>query len=415
MCAGHAYVSFDTNASASQLPICNAIRELAGMAIQFAEEESAVSMHTPPSVAVLVDAQVDDARYMLVRMPRLDRQAASDCVSCSMLHSKLADDMPRERRHQFGGFRRVLIAESDFATRLRLQQLLNGWGFNCQIATDGIEALMLLEQHRVPDLLIMNRSLPAISGIELCRRITGDSFAQSPYILMAGLQNGHIDVAESLDAGATEYLNLPFDEQELRARLAVAVRTLARQDSLLIAREQFRDQASRDSLTGVWNRRAILEFLEEELIRAERNVRSTGILMLDLDNFKSVNDAFGHPTGDSVLQGATRRLNNSLRTYDCLGRFGGEEFIIVIPAADEIRLCELAERIRATVESEPFRTGPNEIRITLSIGAAIAKPGDRSSTKLIALADDALYRAKKLGRNRVVCSEMEQEEYSPSR
>jgi two-component system, cell cycle response regulator len=375
---------------------------LAGMANQFAREDGTGSEQHPHSVAVLVDAEVDGARYMLVRMPRLDRSGLSDPKPCSEPRSIFAHETPGERRHKFGDLRRVLIAESDSATRLRLLHLLRKWGFNCELAADGIEALMFLEQHRTPDLLIMNRSLPGVDGIELCRRITGDLSGQSPYILVTGRDNNRRGVAESLESGASEYLSLPFEERELKARLVVAVRTLALRDSLISSREQFRDQASRDSLTGVRNRRAILEFLEEELARAERNIQSTGILMLDLDHFKSVNDALGHPAGDLVLQEAARRLSCMLRTYDCLGRIGGEEFMIVVPAADQAGLCELAERIRGAVVAEPFHTEPNELQITFSIGAAIAKPGEQSSAKVIAIADEALYKAKRLGRNRVV-------------
>ncbi len=400
MCATQAYVSFDTPASPHQLPICDAIRDLAGMANQFAGVDGAGNGQNPHSVAVLVDAEVDGARYMLVRMPRLDHSGQPG----PMTQCDAVDETPGERRHKFGDLRRVLIAESDSATRLRLLHLLREWGFNSEVASDGIEALMFLEQHRAPDLLIMNQSLPAIDGIELCRRITRESGGQSPYIFITGRQNGRRDVAESLESGASEYLSLPFEEQELKARLIVALRALARQDSLINSREKLRDQASRDSLTGVSNRRAILEFLEEELVRADRNVQSTGVLMLDLDHFKSVNDALGHLAGDLVLQQVVRRLGSMLRAHDRLGRYGGEEFMIVVPAVDQAGLYELAERIRATVDAEPFHAEANEIQISLSIGAAISKSGDRSTTKLIATADEALYKAKNLGRNRVVCS-----------
>ena len=399
MCASHAYVSFETPASPHLLPISDAIRELAGMANEHTEDETAGKVENQQSVAVLVDAEVDGARYMLVRMPRLDRSSLAVSIPCSEIQRGAAD----ERRHQFGDFRRVLIAESDGPTRVRLQHLLREWGFNSEAATDGIEALLHLEKHRAPDLLIMNRSLPAISGIELCRRITSNGSGPFPYIFITGREIGRRGVAESLESGASEYLNLPLKDHQLKARMIVAVRMLARQDSLISSRERFRDQASRDALTGIWNRRAILEVLDEKLSGAECNVRSTGILMLDLDHFKRANDALGHPAGDSVLQQAARRFGSMLRTHDYLGRMGGDEFLIVLSAVDQAGLCELAERIRAAVAAEPFHTETNDLQMTLSIGAAIARPGDRSSKNLIAAADEALYKAKKLGRNQVVC------------
>ena len=253
-----------------------------------------------------------------------------------------------------------------------------------------------------PTFFFINRSLAGMNGIELCRRICDRFSEHSPHIVLMGSATAHQDVVEALESGATEYLTTPFDEQELRARLIVAVRSLDRHDNLISSREQFRDQATRDALTSVWNRRGILEILERELGRAEHNGRSTGILMLDLDHFKNVNDAHGHLAGDLVLQETARRLCRKLRAYDRLGRYGGEEFLIVVPATNEKELCELAERIRASTESQPVPADLINIRITLSIGAAMAKPGDSSKAKVIAIADQALYEAKKLGRNRIV-------------
>lgn len=405
MCAAYAYASMDTPAPQSRLPIRDAIRGLAGLAGENTQDDSACAAQNQPSVAVLVDTEVDGARYLLVRMPKLERPSLPEPLINPWPQCTAVDVSPSERRLRFGDLRRVLVAENDSATRIRLRHLLREWGFNVIVAKHGKEALKVLEQHQIPDLLIANRSLPGINGIELCRRISGHLGEHSPYILMMGRRSGRQEVVESLESGAAEYLSTPFDEQELRARLVVAVRTLARQDHLISSREQFRDQATRDALTGVWNRRGILEILEEELDRAKRDGRATGILMLDLDHFKNINDAHGHPAGDLVLQETARRLSSSLRAYDCVGRYGGEEFLIVVPATNERELCELAERIRAAVEATPARTDVSGVRITASIGAAMAESGDRSKANVIAAADEALYRAKRLGRNRVVYGE----------
>jgi two-component system, cell cycle response regulator len=406
MCAAQPYPSIDTPDSLSRLPISDAIRGLAGLAVASARNDGADAEQIQSSVAVLVDTEVDGARYLLVRMPRLEGRVLEEPSTRLPAPRNVADGLVSERRHRFGNLRRVLIAESDRATRLHLHHLLREWGFTSEVATDGIEALMFLEQHRAPDLLVLNRSLPGIGGIELCRRVTSELNGQPPYILITGRQSGRRDVAECLESGASEYLKLPFVERELKARLTVAVRTLARQDNLIRSRERFRDQATRDALTGIWNRRGILEILEEELDRAERNDRATGILMLDVDHFKTVNDTHGHLAGDRVLQESARRLSKNLRAYDCLGRYGGEEFLIVVPATDERELCELAERIRAGIESEPVHTELDDIQITFSIGATMAKPGERSIANAVAVADKALYRAKELGRNRVLFGEI---------
>ncbi len=401
MCAAHALVSLDPPVSLHRPPLSEAIRGLAGMADDSVRNDGINDGQKQSSVAVLVDTEVDGARYLLVRMPKLERQDPPE-HAVSLRPRDSADSPPSERRHRFGDLRRVLVAEGDCDTRLRLLHLLREWGFSVVAATDGIEALGVVDLQQPPDFFFINRSLAGMNGIELCRRICDRYSEQSPYIVMMGSPTGRQDVVESLESGATEYLTTPFDEQELRARLIVAVRALDRQDNLISSREQFRDQATSDALTGVWNRRGILEILEQELDRAQHSARSTGILMLDFDHFKNINDAHGHLAGDLVLQETACRLCRKLRTYDRLGRYGGEEFLIVVPATDERELCELAERIRASTESEPIPTEQIDLRITLSIGAAIAKPGDRSKAKLIAVADEALYEAKKLGRNRFV-------------
>jgi len=402
MSAAHAFISVDPPAAFNRAPITQAIRDLAGTAIDSARNDGINDGQNQSSVAVLVDAEVDGARYLLVRMPKLERQGTPEHALSLRSPRDSADGPPSERRHRFGDLRRVLVAEGDRDTRLRLLHLLREWGFNVVVATDGIEALGVVALQQPPDFFFINRSLAGMNGIELCRRIYDHFSEHSPYIVMMGRPTGREVVVESLESGATEYLTTPFDEQELRARLIVAVRTLDRRDYLISSREQFRDQATRDALTGVWNRRGILEILERDLDGAEHNGRSTGILMLDLDHFKNVNDAHGHLAGDLVLQETARRLCRKLRVYDCLGRYGGEEFLIVVPNTNERELCELAERIRASTESEPIPPGLINFQITFSIGAAIAKPGDRLKAKVIAVADQALYEAKKLGRNRIV-------------
>jgi diguanylate cyclase (GGDEF)-like protein len=152
-------------------------------------------------------------------------------------------------------------------------------------------------------------------------------------------------------------------------------------------------------LTGIWNRRSVLEILESELDRGAQSERSTGVLLVDLDHFKKVNDTHGHLVGDLVLRETSQRLKNTLRIYDSIGRYGGEEFLIVVPGTVEGELRELAERLRLAIEKAPIRIGEGEIRITLSIGAAIMPPRGRRPASVLADADEALYDAKRFGRN----------------
>lgn len=307
-----------------------------------------------------------------------------------------------DRRHRPGQFQSVLVAESDLALRRSLQAMLGNWGFEVALAKNSREALQVLRGERPLDIAILGRGLAGIDGIEVCRIMHERPRERMPYLFILSDRCEAGDLVEALESGADEYLRAPIDEQELKARLAAASRILKRCDDLIVAREAFRDQAMRDALTGVWTRRAILEILETELSRASGKAGATGVLLLDLDHFKSVNDTYGHLAGDQVLAESVRRLSRQLRSYDSIGRYGGEEFLVVAPGCDEEQLCALAERLRSAIESEPMRAGQHEIAVTLSIGVAIASTVDAPAAIAIEDADVALYAAKKAGRNRFV-------------
>jgi len=324
--------------------------------------------------------------------------------ACPAMEDRWSSDA--ERRHHPGRLRRVLVADEDAALRMSLRKTLGDWGFEVVLAKDGTEALSLVEQHRPPDVAILSRTLPKIDGMEICGRLSKDAREYCPYLFILARRGGERDMAGALESGADDYLVAPFGKRELRARLTAAERILTRRDGLIRSRDEFRHQATRDALTGVWNRGAILGILAYELSRAERTDgcegRSTGILMLDLDHFKSINDTHGHLAGDLVLRETGKRLSRSLRASDSIGRFGGEEFLIVAPGCNEEELRELAERLRAEIESEAVCLGAAEVRITASIGAAIAPAKESLASRAIAAADLALYQAKRSGRNRTV-------------
>jgi two-component system, cell cycle response regulator len=315
---------------------------------------------------------------------------------------EMPNAVPAERRANFGEFRRVLVAEHDMATRESLQNMLREWGFEVVLAQHVAEAMCILEQQRPTELAILGRTLPGIDGVELCRRVAERGVESLPYVFVLAGHNENQDMVRALESGAAEYLTAPIEASELRARLIVAARILKRQDNLIRARDLLRIQATKDALTGVWNRRAILGILENELSSGLRQERPTGILLIDLDHFKRVNDLHGHLVGDLVLRETGRRLSRILRSYDSIGRYGGEEFLIIVPGANQRELCELAERIRALMENEPVDSGRNKIRIMMSVGATIAPTREKSLSKVIAVADAALYKAKKMGRNRTV-------------
>lgn len=343
-----------------------------------------------------------------VNSMRRDNYEATRSKSNSMAIASFAHPLPMARRP------RVLLVEDDEAVRHMLLGLLQAWGYPVVTAENGDDAWNILMQDGSSELLILDWMMPGIDGVELCRKLRKVQSNLYRYILLITGKSKKEDVACALEAGADDYLTKPFDLVDLRSRLTVATRILSVQDDLIKARDSLRDQATVDDLTGVWNRAAFLDLFQGELDRAARTRTMTGLLMLDLDHFKKVNDSLGHAAGDAVLKETAARLKSALRSYDFLGRYGGEEFLITLPRASRNRLCEIAERIRLSVVTEPIRYGEIDIKIGLSIGAVEVMPGERSALEAIAVADVGLYHAKNTGRNRTVyCQRSWQELLQP--
>lgn len=297
---------------------------------------------------------------------------------------------------------KILVAEDDPMFRKILQSWLQRWGYQVVLAEDGARAWTILQQEKPPELLILDWVMPEIDGIELCRRIRQQQRQPQPYILLVTAKDDRQDVVRGLDAGADDYLTKPFDNNEFRARLRVGRRTLDLQTSLIKAREELQFQATHDLLTGIWNRSAVLDLLNRELERSARSAITTAVLMLDVDHFKRVNDTYGHLTGDVVLKEIAHRISRVVRVYDLVGRYGGEEFLVVLPNCNRDQVSDSAERIRAVIDSGPILAPGSELRVTISVGATVATPGSGSPTQILAVADAALYRAKNNGRNCVV-------------
>lgn len=296
----------------------------------------------------------------------------------------------------------VLVADDDPIYRKMLEKCLRNWDLSVITASDGKEAWDILQMKEAPKLVVLDWMMPGMDGIELCRKIRARKTAPYSYILLLTSRDEKRDLLHGLQVGADDYLTKPFDANELHARLITGSRILALQDALLQKENQLRFEASHDRLTGLWNRGAILDFLQRELARAERSGHVLGLVMLDVDHFKKVNDTHGHQVGDVVLQAVAKRLAGAIRQYDWIGRYGGEEFLAIINSGINDDISVVGERLRSSVADKPVVIQKGELKVTVSAGLALSPLGAHvGCDALVAAADQALYRAKNNGRNRV--------------
>lgn len=295
---------------------------------------------------------------------------------------------------------KVLIADDDPVVYRLVEASLRGAGYDPVVAVDGIEALRILSEPDSPRLVVLDWLMPRLDGLGVCRAIRAGRQEPYVYVLLLTSNDRQEDIVEGLDAGADDYVTKPCDLLELQARLRAAVRILDLQDQLVGAREALREQATHDPLTGLLNRGAVLDTLQKECARSDRAGADLGVIMLDVDHFKAINDTYGHLVGDGVLREIAWRLRASIRTYDSIGRFGGEEFLVVAPGCGVAAAQELAERLRACVGDTEIPCAGRALAVTVSLGAASRAVGARHDL-LLRSADDALYAAKSNGRNRL--------------
>jgi two-component system, cell cycle response regulator len=297
---------------------------------------------------------------------------------------------------------RILIADDDSVSRRVLEAMLLKWGHEVVAVCDGTQAWQVVQKPDAPDLMVLDWMMPGMDGVEICRRARELVREIRPYIILLTARQQSKDLVNGIMAGADDYVIKPFEAEELKVRIHAGERILNLQIESLAVKEALRRQATHDALTGLLNRQAILEMVERELDRSRRTGAPVGIVMADIDHFKSINDTYGHQVGDDVLAEVASRMAGEIRPYEGLGRYGGEEYVAVLSGADPEGVRAMAERLRQTVAASEFAIPSGSIPVTLSLGAVSSMQVEQPTLGLLVrMADAALYRAKHAGRNRV--------------
>jgi two-component system cell cycle response regulator len=309
-----------------------------------------------------------------------------------------------------GGSTRILVVDDVPDNVDILDARLSSRGYEVVTATNGEEALASVHD-QPPHLILLDVMMPGMDGREVARRIKeDDALPFIPIILVTALSEAD-DVVQGLESGADDYISKPYNFRELEARVRAMLRIKTLQDELdqknrelELANKRLKKLSITDGLTELFNHRHVHQLLHEEFERSARTGESIAVVMMDLDRFKAVNDTYGHPTGDVILYETARILQDTAREIDMVGRYGGEEFIAILPETDEEPAANFAERVRRAVEEHVFRDGATEVRMTVSCGVASLHEGVDGPEGLLKAADEALYQAKHGGRNRVVRS-----------
>ncbi|MFP5227302.1 MAG: GGDEF domain-containing protein [Acidobacteriota bacterium] len=302
---------------------------------------------------------------------------------------------------------KVLVADDDSVSRLLMQRTLQKFGYEVVQAENGRIAAEILDTCDGPRLALIDWIMPELDGPSLCRRLRGQKQRDFyTYLILLTSKESSEDIVEGLEAGADDYITKPCHPAELRARLHTGRRILSLEEKLVQAREEMRFQATHDALTSLWNRASVIAALQRELQRSVREQQPVSLLLCDVDHFKNINDTYGHLVGDFVLNEVARRLSCSVRTYDAVGRYGGEEFLVVLPGCASDSLEARAEALRSSVSSAPIEASGASPSVSISIGALTCEDWSQSiqMESLLAEADAALYRAKAEGRNCTVVS-----------
>jgi len=301
----------------------------------------------------------------------------------------------------------VLIIDDSYSIRSEIENILRARGLFSKFhhAENGLDGFKhLLSSHA--DVVLCDLEMPRINGFKFLAMVQArPELIGIPIILLTGI-NDQSSKIKGLEVGACDYITKPFDPEELVARVKVHLKIKQLQDELKKANELLLELSITDFLTGLYNRRYLMETLTRELLRVKRSQSVLSLIIIDIDYFKQVNDTFGHLHGDQVIRSVAQQISSQLRGYDIAARFGGEEFVVVLPDTDSDEALKAADRIRKAVEQMIFVCGTRDHSVTISAGVCSSAGNEELDIDaLVKFADDALYKAKALGRNRIVIME----------
>lgn len=289
---------------------------------------------------------------------------------------------------------KILVVDDNRLNVRLLTEILEDEGYIVYSADNGLVVLEITHKI-IPDIILLDIMMPGMDGFEVCSLLKKDYELKDIPVIMVTAKTDGKDVKKALELGAFDYIKKPVDEGEVIARVQSALRFKEYGDRL-------KELAIKDSLTGLYNHGLLMEFLEKELIKQERKEYDICFVMIDIDYFKRINDMYGHMAGDEVLKQLSDIFTSSVRTSDIVGRYGGEEFGIILPEVSLEDAYGLCERLRLNIENYRFQAGNEVVFITVSIGICFKSFKDAiSSGQMVKKADDALYISKNNGRNRV--------------
>jgi diguanylate cyclase (GGDEF)-like protein len=301
---------------------------------------------------------------------------------------------------------RTLVADDDPITATIVSATLGRAGMDVTVAHDGDVAWQQLNSVQPPALAILDWMMPNIDGLELCRRIRSTTRLAGMYVILVTGRDSREDLIAGLEAGADDYMTKPIDVTELKARVSVGIRVARLQQNLTrnvselcATRDRLARLASTDALTGVYSRRWWFDLAEKEFSRSRRYDRMFSLLMADLDWFKRINDAYGHEAGDRVLNQFGTMLRKTCRDSDVIGRIGGEEFALLLPETTAEAAQNLATRVTEACRSIVVEASAGEVHCSCSVGVTEVRPDDERLDSVLTRADQALYAAKRAGRN----------------